>query len=247
MRSIDGVAGRRDAGDRAEHRRRPAPPTGACSPPTAGRRRRPRAVRSSCSPPCRWRARRRRSPASATATRAAPGARRSPRRAGPTTSAASVGHRGEEVRRLMEQLLEPAVGRGEELADLLRRRLVERARRGQVIDEVPVALVGRDAPRRRVRLDEVALLLEHGHLVAHGRRRHLDRRHLGDQVRTDRLGRRDVLLHDGTQDRCLPIIEHVPPTVAVDVAGDAVAWRPRLPHHRGSDLSRASASLRSAA
>ena len=43
-----------------------------------------------------------------------------------------------------------------------------------MIDEEAVALVGRDATRRGVRLDEIALLLEHRHLVADRRRRHPD-------------------------------------------------------------------------
>ena len=96
----------------------------------------------------------------------------------------------------------------EELADLLARRLVEAPGRHQVVDEEPVALVGRDPARRRVGLHEIALLLEHGHLVAHRCRRHSNPRRVGDVGRAHGLRRRDVLLHDCAQDRRLPIIEH---------------------------------------
>ena len=58
--------------------------------------------------------------------------------------------------------------------------VVEAPRRAQVVDEEPVPLVGRDAAGRRVRLDEVPLLLEHGHLVAHRRRRDAHAGRVGD-------------------------------------------------------------------
>ena len=109
---------------------------------------------------------------------------------------------------LVQHLLEPAVRRAEELADLLARRLVEAAGRHEVVDEEPVALVGRDPAGRRVRLHEIALLLEHGHLVAHRGRGHSHAGRVGDVGRAHGLRRRDVLLHDCAQDRRLPIIEH---------------------------------------
>ena len=86
---------------------------------------------------------------------------------------------------------------------------VEPTRRGHVVDEEAVALVGGDATGRRVRLDQVALLLEHGHLVAHGGRADLHARRVGDVGRPDRLRGGDVLLHDRPQDGCLAFVEHV--------------------------------------
>ena len=104
---------------------------------------------------------------------------------GPTTTAALLGEPGEQVGGLVQHLLEPAVGGGEEVADLARRR---RRRAvpgdGEVVDEEAVALVGRDASGRGVRLDQVALLLEHRHLVAHRRRRHADARRAWRCART---------------------------------------------------------------
>ncbi len=82
-----------------------------------------------------------------------------------------VGQPGEQVRRAMEHLLEPPVGGGEELADGGTGVMVEQSGCGEMVDEEAVALVRRDPPGRGVRLDEIALLFEHGHLVAHGRRR----------------------------------------------------------------------------
>ena len=120
-----------------------------------------------------------------------------------------VGEPGEQVGRAVEHLLEAAVGGGEEVADLRPASLVERARGGEVVDEEAVALVGGDPPGRRVRLDEVALLLEHGHLVAHRGRRHPHAGRVGDVGRTHRQRRGDVLLHDGAQDRGLAVVEHL--------------------------------------
>ena len=110
---------------------------------------------------------------------------------------------------VLEHLLEGAVGVREELADLRPPGRVEPARHGQVVDEEPVALVGRDAPGRGVRLGEVALLLEHGHLVAHRRRTDLDAGRVGDMGRADRLRGLDVLLDHRPEDGCLTLVEHV--------------------------------------
>ena len=59
---------------------------------------------------------------------------------------------GEQVGGLVQHLLEATVGSLEEVADLTRRGGVDAPGRRQVVDEEPVALVGGDAPGRRVRL-----------------------------------------------------------------------------------------------
>ena len=76
------------------------------------------------------------------------------------------------------------------------------------IDEEAVAPIGGDAPGAGVGLVEVALLLEHRHLVAHGGRRHVDPLVARHVVRAHRLGGFDVLLHDGPEDGRLAFIEH---------------------------------------
>ncbi len=101
------------------------------------------------------------------------------------------------------------MGGREERADLGAGRGVEPAGCGEMVDEEPVSLVGGDASGRRVRLDQVALLLEHRHLVAHRRRRHGDTGRAGDVRRADGLRRRDVFLHDGAEDRRLPFVQHL--------------------------------------
>jgi hypothetical protein len=108
----------------------------------------------------------------------------------------------------VEHLLEPTVCRGEELADPPGRRASTRPGARQVVDEEPVALVGRDATRRRVRLGEVALLLEHRHLVADRGRRDPDPGRGGDVGGADGLRGRDVLVHDSAEDCGLAIVQH---------------------------------------
>ena len=80
------------------------------------------------------------------------------------------------------------------------------ARRGQRVDEVPVALLGRHPTGAGVRLLEVALLLERDHVVAHRGRRHAHRRR--DVTGTHRLGGFDVFLHDGAEDGGFAFVEH---------------------------------------
>ena len=115
---------------------------------------------------------------------------------------------GEQIGRAMEHLLEPPVGGGEEVADGRTGVLVEQPGGGEMVDEEAVTLVGGDPPCRGVRLDEVALLFEHGHLVAHGGRGHADLGRVGDVGRAHREGGGDVLLHHRTQDRRLPLVQH---------------------------------------
>src|SRR5438874_1193045 len=78
--------------------------------------------------------------------------------------------------------------------------LTERPRRADLVDEEAVAAIGRNAARAGVRLNEVAELFEARHLVADGRRRHVEPRALNEVARTDRFARADVLAHDGAKD-----------------------------------------------
>src|SRR6266516_3236530 len=73
----------------------------------------------------------------------------------------------------------------------------QRALAGEVVDEVAVTQIRRDSARRGVRLGDVSLALEHGHVVAHGRARHTELAGTGDPLGPDRLRRLDVLLDHG--------------------------------------------------
>jgi hypothetical protein len=78
------------------------------------------------------------------------------------------GHHGEQVRDLAERLargphrLVDLAAHERQLERLARRRALDE----QLVDEEAVALVGRDAPRRGVRVREEAVLLQEGELVA---------------------------------------------------------------------------------
>ena len=120
-----------------------------------------------------------------------------------------LGDLSEQVGRLMKQFFETAVGMIEERTDALRSRRVEATGGRDVVDEKPISLVGRHAAGGGVRLREVALLLEHRHLVANRGRTDPHTRQVGDMGRAHRLRRRDVLLHDGSEDGGLAFVEHL--------------------------------------
>ena len=108
----------------------------------------------------------------------------------------------------MQHLLELPVGDGEEVAHQMALGGGQRTGLGELVDEEAVALVGGDAPGAGVGLDQVPVVLEHGHLVAdrRGRDRHHARtRHVGG---AHRLGGLDVLLDHHPQDGGLAIVEH---------------------------------------
>ncbi len=93
-----------------------------------------------------------------------------------------------EVHGAVEEVLDgPALGR--------RQRLDPR----QLVDEEPVALVGGDPAGAGVGLGDVALLLQHGHVVAHGGGRDAEPVPLRERLGADRLLRPDVVLDDGAQ------------------------------------------------
>lgn len=107
-----------------------------------------------------------------------------------------------------QEILEPTVCGGEEPTNLCRLLRGEETIGADRVDEVPVPLVGGHTTRGCVGLDEIALLLERDHLVAHGGRGHPHRGQCRDVTRPDRLAGRDVLLHDLAQDRGLSLVEH---------------------------------------
>ena len=90
-------------------------------------------------------------------------------------------------------------------------RAGQRLDAGQLVDEQPVALVGRDPAGAGVRLGDEALFLQHGHVVADRRRRDAQAVPLDQRLRADRLLGADVVLDDGSEDVELAVVEHAPP------------------------------------
>src|SRR5262249_2278229 len=72
----------------------------------------------------------------------------------------------------------------------------------------PVTLVGRHPPGAGMRLGDVTLLLEDGHLVTDRCRRHSQVMPLGQRLGPDWLLSGHVVLHDGTQPSKLAIGQH---------------------------------------
>ena len=89
--------------------------------------------------------------------------------------------------------------------DLLIRQ--QRRPRHEVLDEVAVAEIGRDASGRGVRVCQQAHLLECGQLVPHGRGRDAEAVPANERRRGDRLRARDVLADDRAQELTLPFSE----------------------------------------
>src|SRR3546814_18231006 len=89
---------------------------------------------------------------------------------------------------VIEHLLELAVRGLEERPHLLSVGSSQCSGLAEVVDEEPVALLGRDPPGAGVGLAEVALVLEGRHVVAHGGRGHLHVGRLHDVRGPHRLG-----------------------------------------------------------
>ena len=120
-----------------------------------------------------------------------------------------VGELGQQPGCVLEHPLQLAMGLREEDLHLLMLGPPERLQVAEVVDEEAVPLVGRDPPRARVRVGQVALPLERRHVGPDRRRRDLDDRVAGDLRGPDRLSGLDVTGHDGPQDRGLTIVELV--------------------------------------
>ncbi len=118
---------------------------------------------------------------------------------GPDDDRRVTGEAGQQLAGLVEQILERAVGRGEEVCNGAPLGDRKGPGLGEVVDEVAVALVGRDPAGRGVGLDDVPLPLELGHVVADRRARHPERPGLGDRLGRDRLRGLHVLLDDRSQ------------------------------------------------
>ncbi len=120
-----------------------------------------------------------------------------------------VGEVGKEPAGVGQELLQLPVGSGEERSDLLRLSRSQTSGFGDGVHEEAVALVGRDASHAGVGLNQVALPLEHAHLVAHRGRGHRKLREARHRTGSDRLGGLDVFLHYRFEDGGFAIVEHV--------------------------------------
>ena len=102
----------------------------------------------------------------------------------------------------------------EEGLDRLALRRRQRTQVGELVDEDPIALVGRHATGRGVRRRDQLLLFEQRHVVADGRGRHAEGVPLDDRLRADRLARGDVVLHDDAEHLEAAVGDHeAPPSV----------------------------------
>ena len=77
------------------------------------------------------------------------------------------------------------------------------------VDEQPVAGIGRHPPGAGVRGGDQPLLLERGHVVAHGGGRHAEVVALEQRLGADRLGGLDVVLDDGAQHAQPAVLAHL--------------------------------------
>ena len=151
----------------------------------------------------------------------------------------AVHHVVEVDRADQEPLDRPALGRRERLDP------------GQPVDEEPVAAVGGHPAGAGVRLPDVALLLQHGHVVADRGRRDAEVVPLDQGLAADRLLGGDVVLDDGAQHLELAVVEghaHLP-SRRTDTAGRrAAGWHSTVTsaslrrHAAGSAMIRASAA-----
>jgi hypothetical protein len=91
----------------------------------------------------------------------------------------------------------------------------QRLDRRQLVDEQPVALVGRDPAGAGVRVGDVALVLEGCHVVADGGRADPEAVPLGEGLGAHRLRRRHEVLDDRAQDLELAVVQHGSPPLAL--------------------------------
>jgi hypothetical protein len=92
--------------------------------------------------------------------------------------------------------------------------MAQRLDPGQAVDEEAVAGVGGHPAGAGVRLADVALLLEDGHVVAHRGRGHAELVALHQRLAAHRLLGRHVVLDDGAEHLELAVIETHDPSLA---------------------------------
>ena len=113
----------------------------------------------------------------------------------------------QQLARLREQLVGGERRGREEVGDVAAVDLGELPGTGEMVDVVAIAAIGGNPARRSVGLGDVALPLEHRHVVADRCRRHAEAGGLGHGLRPDRLRALDVALDDRAEDRGLTFVE----------------------------------------
>lgn len=113
-------------------------------------------------------------------------------------------HHVVQVHRAEQEALDgPALGRAQRLDP------------GEPVDEEPVSGVGGHPSRTGVRLADIALLLQHGHVVTHGSWGDAELVPLDERAAADRLLGFHVVLDDGAENLELAVIEtHGDPSLA---------------------------------
>ena len=117
-----------------------------------------------------------------------------------------AGDLGEQPHRAVHHVVE-VDGADQEALDRAALGRRERLDPGELVDEQPVAAVGRHPAGARVRLAEVALFLQHGHVVAHGGRGDPQLVALDEGLAADRLLGGDIVLDDRAQHVELAVVE----------------------------------------
>ncbi len=118
-----------------------------------------------------------------------------------------AGHLREQPRCSVEHLFDLAVRVVEEILHTLGLVAVEIGFLYR-IDEGAVGLFGRHSASARVRLGEIALLVEVAQFVANRCGRHAEVSYLSNERRANGLGGLDIGLYNGAENRHLPVIQH---------------------------------------
>ena len=119
------------------------------------------------------------------------------------------GQQREQLRGVAQDFAEVAHGARVMEFDLRAILEADSSRRREMIDVIAKRFFSGDSARRRMRLAQVAAILELGHHVADHRGAHAELMARDNLCGTDRLGSRDKLLHRRQHQRMLPVRKRV--------------------------------------
>ena len=118
------------------------------------------------------------------------------------------GEAGQHVRSLLHHVIDGGFHRPQLLGDRGRVPGMERVSPHEGVHVDPIALVGGDPARARVRMVEVAQCFEVGHDVAQGGRGEASIEDTGEALRPHRLPRLDVELYEGAKDFLSTLVQN---------------------------------------